>query len=110
MKYVSFGLTALHFSGFQDESSTKSSSQQNLAGSDPWSTCLFGFLEKNRVLSCCPTAVIHSWPIVFARINSLFTVIDPTYVSSLSILLFSQLKFYTYGEILLHFLLFQTCQ
>ncbi|XP_068083711.1 protein furry [Anabrus simplex] len=67
--------------GFQDENSTKSSSSLNLNSIDPWSTCLFGFLERGRVLSQCPTAVMHSWPIVFGRVNTLFTVIDPTPVN-----------------------------
>jgi hypothetical protein len=64
--------------GFQDENSTKSSSSLNLNGVDPWSTCLFGFLERGRVLTLCPSAVMHSWPIVYGRINTLFTVVDPT--------------------------------
>ncbi|XP_044014462.1 protein furry isoform X2 [Aphidius gifuensis] len=67
--------------GFHDENSTKSSSLLNLSGADPWSTCLFTFLERNKVLSLCPTATAHSWPIVFNRINSLFTVVDPTPVN-----------------------------
>ncbi|KAE8748600.1 furry [Frankliniella occidentalis] len=81
LQWIADRSSSVWTAGFQDENSTKSSSQLNLAGFDPWTTCLFGFLEKDRVLSCCPTAVIHSWPIVFSRINSLFTVIDPTPVS-----------------------------
>lgn len=64
--------------GFHDENSTKSSSSLNLNGADPWGTCLFAFLEKDRVLTQCSNAVAHSWPIVFTRINSLFSVVDPT--------------------------------
>lgn len=64
--------------GFHDENSTKSSSLLNLSNADPWSTCLISFLERNRLLTLCPTAIAHSWPIVFNRINSLFTVVDPT--------------------------------
>ncbi|XP_011494859.1 PREDICTED: protein furry [Ceratosolen solmsi marchali] len=67
--------------GFHDENSSKSSSLLNLNGVDPWSSCLFTFLEKDRVLTQCPNAIAHSWPIVFSRINSLFTVIDPTPVN-----------------------------
>ncbi|PNF32070.1 hypothetical protein B7P43_G05723 [Cryptotermes secundus] len=67
--------------GFQDENSTKSSSSLNLNGVDPWSTCLFGFLERGRVLTLCPSAVMHSWPVVYGRINTLFTVVDPTPVN-----------------------------
>lgn len=64
--------------GFHDENSTKSSSLLNLNGVDPWSLCLFAFLERDRVLTLCPNATAHSWPIVFTRINSLFSVVDPT--------------------------------
>lgn len=71
-------LSTFHVAGFHDENSTKSSSSLNLNGADPWASCLFAFLEKDRVLTLCPNAVAHSWPIVFTRINSLFSVVDPT--------------------------------
>lgn len=64
--------------GLLEDSTVKTSSNFNLNVADPWNICLFEFLERERVLSCCPTAVSHSWPIVFTRVNSLFTVIDPT--------------------------------
>ncbi|XP_075228459.1 microtubule binding protein furry isoform X2 [Lycorma delicatula] len=69
--------------GIQDESSSmKSGSLLNLSGqNDPWAICLFGFLERECVLTHCPTAVTHAWPIVYSRLHSLFTVIDPTPVS-----------------------------
>lgn len=67
-----------NLTGLHDDTSTKSSSSLNLNGADPWGSCLFAFLEKDRVLTLCPSAVAHSWPIVFTRINSLFSVIDPT--------------------------------
>lgn len=62
----------------EDSSTVKPSSSFNLNVADPWNICLFEFLERDRVLTACPTAVMHSWPIVFTRVNSLFTVIDPT--------------------------------
>lgn len=70
-------ISTIYVTGFQDENSVKSSTL-NLNGADPWSTCLFGFLERGRVLTSCPAAVLLSWPIVFGRVNSLFTVVDPT--------------------------------
>lgn len=76
--YVTLSLYFLYITGFHDENSTKSSSSLNLNGADPWASCLFAFLEKDRVLTLCPNAVAHSWPIVFTRINSLFSVVDPT--------------------------------
>ncbi|XP_039287310.1 protein furry [Nilaparvata lugens] len=69
--------------GIQDDNSTKSGSQLHLNGgtNDPWATCLFAFLERECVLAHCPTAVTHAWPVVYTRLHSLFTVIDPTPVS-----------------------------
>ncbi|XP_051859867.1 protein furry isoform X5 [Drosophila albomicans] len=48
---------------------------------DPWATCLFGLLERQRVLQQCPSAVAQAWPICYARLNALYSVIDPTPVS-----------------------------
>ncbi|XP_030386037.1 protein furry isoform X4 [Scaptodrosophila lebanonensis] len=55
-----------------------SSSQQQF---DPWATCLFGLLERPRILQQCPSAVAQAWPICYARLNALYSVIDPTPVS-----------------------------
>lgn len=65
-------------SGVHEDGSLKNGSTFSLNSVDPWSICLFGFLERDRVLSSCPTVVSHSWPIVFNRVNTLFPVIDPT--------------------------------
>ncbi|CAB3359556.1 Hypothetical predicted protein [Cloeon dipterum] len=69
--------------GYTDENCTasRSSSCLNLSGVDPWSACLFGLLEEGRVVTQCPAATKYSWPVVFARLNTLFTVVDPTPVS-----------------------------
>lgn len=66
--------------GVQDENSSKSGSSLNLmsGASDPWAVCLFGFLERGCILTHCPAAIAHAWPIVYSRLHSLFTVIDPT--------------------------------
>lgn len=45
---------------------------------DPWSACLFGFMERNRVLQQCPTVVTQSWPLCYQRVQSLYAIIDPT--------------------------------
>uniref|UniRef100_A0A182NNI5 Cell morphogenesis protein N-terminal domain-containing protein n=1 Tax=Anopheles dirus TaxID=7168 RepID=A0A182NNI5_9DIPT len=71
------------------EESTKSSSTLTLCLSqsalgqayDPWSVCLFGFMERTRVLQHCPSVVAQAWPICYQRVTSLFNVIDPTPVS-----------------------------
>lgn len=84
--------------GLHDESATttKTNSTLNLYTIDPWAICLFGFLERARVLTCCPATITHSWPIVFGRVHSLFTVIDPTYV-----LLFYIIYLYFYPSTIL---------
>ncbi|KAG5678891.1 hypothetical protein PVAND_008517 [Polypedilum vanderplanki] len=48
---------------------------------DPWAICLFGFMERNNVMQKCPAVVIQAWPLCYQRIQSLYTVIDPTPVS-----------------------------
>ncbi|XP_053672318.1 protein furry [Anopheles nili] len=71
------------------EESTKASSTLNLCLSqpalgqayDPWSVCLFGFMERTRVLQQCPSVVAQAWPICYQRVSSLFNVIDPTPVN-----------------------------
>lgn len=68
------------------DDSTKSStltlcaSTQSSTGpvQDPWSFCLFSFMERNNVLSQCPSVVAQAWPLCYQRVNSLFSVIDPT--------------------------------
>lgn len=45
---------------------------------DPWSACLFGFMERHRVIQQCPTAVAQAWPLCYQRLQSLYAIIDPT--------------------------------
>ncbi|KAL5290083.1 FRY family protein [Megaselia abdita] len=55
--------------------------QSHQAQFDPWSICLFGFMEKNNVLQECPSAVAQAWPVLYSRVTTLYTVIDPTPVN-----------------------------
>lgn len=64
--------------GLFEDGSVKSSTTYNFSVADPWSVCYFGFLEKDRILSACPITTMHSWPIVFTRLNALYSVVDPT--------------------------------
>ncbi|XP_055383655.1 protein furry isoform X2 [Condylostylus longicornis] len=76
-------------SGYTDDSSKSSTSTLNLSQSsspqqqqvDPWSVLLFGFMERQNILQHCPSAVAQAWPICYARLTTLFNVIDPTPVS-----------------------------
>uniref|UniRef100_A0A1S4MY51 Uncharacterized protein n=1 Tax=Pediculus humanus subsp. corporis TaxID=121224 RepID=A0A1S4MY51_PEDHC len=81
LQWIADRSSSIWTAGFQDESSSKSSSTFNLNGADPWSFCLFEFMDKNRVLKYCSSAIMHSWPIVYTRLNALYPVIDPTPVN-----------------------------
>lgn len=65
-------------SGLHEDGNVKNGSSFNINLVDPWSICLFGFLEKDRLLSVCPTVISHTWPVIFNRVNTLFPIIDPT--------------------------------
>lgn len=69
--------------GIQDDiNSTKTASSLSLLGgtgnSDPWGTILFGILSQNVIIKQCPSVTAQAWPLVFSRVQNLFTVIDPT--------------------------------
>lgn len=80
LQWLSERTACVWTAGFYEDENVKSSPSFNLATVDAWSTCLFGFLERERVLTLCPSVISHSWSIVFTRVNTLFPVIDPTYV------------------------------
>ncbi|XP_069960081.1 protein furry isoform X3 [Cherax quadricarinatus] len=64
--------------GFLEDSSVKSVSAQHLVCEDVWALVLCGFILQGRVLTSCPQAVNHAWPIVYTRANSLYSIVDPT--------------------------------
>ncbi|XP_017780111.1 PREDICTED: protein furry isoform X2 [Nicrophorus vespilloides] len=72
--------TCIWTAGLHEDANLKSGSN-TVNFNDPWSLLLFGFLERDRILGFCPTAVAHSWPLVFYRLNALYPVIDPTPVN-----------------------------
>jgi hypothetical protein len=45
---------------------------------DPWVACLFGFMERSNIMRQCPIVMTQAWPLCYQRIQSLYTVIDPT--------------------------------
>ncbi|XP_063392996.1 protein furry isoform X2 [Cydia fagiglandana] len=65
-----------------DDTSTKNSWSGSASnGADPWEVILFGLLERSRVPSRCPATVLHAWPILHARIQALYTIIEPAPVN-----------------------------
>lgn len=67
------------------QNSTQATSNNNGQQFDPWAICLFGFMERN-VIRQCPVVMSQAWPLCYQRIQSLYTVIDPTYVNITSFL------------------------
>ena len=63
--------------GFNDEGLPKSGVSQLLFNADPWSACLIAFLHPDRLPKDCPSAIMHTWPVVHSRLTQLFTVVDP---------------------------------
>lgn len=53
-------------------------------GIDPWSTCLAGMLEMKYLPTCCPSALRCSWPAVFRRMVTAYSMIEPGYSAFLS--------------------------
>ncbi|XP_072390599.1 protein furry isoform X1 [Diabrotica undecimpunctata] len=64
--------------GLFEDGSIKNAANYTFSIVDPWSVCYFGFLERDRLLSLCTLMTMHSWPIVFTRLNALYSVVDPT--------------------------------
>ena len=64
-------------SGFHDDGTARSGSNQNLFGPDPWSACFLAYFEHDRLPASCPSAVLYAWPIIHTRLTQLFTAVDP---------------------------------
>ncbi|XP_046808225.1 protein furry isoform X3 [Lucilia cuprina] len=89
LQWIAERSSGVWLGGLTDDNSKSSTSTLNLSQTsttpqqqfDPWSACLFGFLERDRILQKCPSAVAQAWPICYARVTTLYSVIDPTPVS-----------------------------
>ncbi|KAM8710624.1 hypothetical protein ACLKA7_017276 [Drosophila subpalustris] len=101
LQWIAERSSGVWLAGLTDENSKSSTSTLNLSQTsataaaaaataassttqpqfDPWASCLFGLLERQRVLQQCPSTVAQAWPICYARLNALYSVIDPTPVS-----------------------------
>ncbi|KAK6100762.1 Cell morphogenesis N-terminal family protein [Brugia pahangi] len=44
---------------------------------DPWASALSGYCEHRFLLTQCPTAVFHAWPVVQARLSACSSFVDP---------------------------------
>ena len=75
-------------SGFHDDGTTRSGSTQQLFISDPWSTCLLGFMEHKRLPKTSPSAFLHTWPIIHTRLTQLYPTVQPMPVQEPSSSLF----------------------
>ena len=57
---------------------SSASPTQLLFAADPWSACLLAFLQPDRLLAQCPSAVHQAWPTAHTRLTQLFAVVDPS--------------------------------
>lgn len=44
---------------------------------DPWIVAVSVFMHHQYVMGHCTTAVAAAWPILYSRLHSLFTLVDP---------------------------------
>lgn len=81
LQWLSERSSAVWTSGVIDDNSSKGNATTTASSSfDVWSACLCSFLEKDLVTSRCLSATANAWTIVFTRLNSLYIVVEPTYV------------------------------
>ena len=45
---------------------------------DAWICCMSTFLSGAHVYASCPTAMVYLWPMVYSRLQSVYTHVDPT--------------------------------
>ncbi|XP_037037722.1 protein furry isoform X7 [Bradysia coprophila] len=86
LQWITDRTSGIWTTSHMDDSTKSSTSTLNLfqtsgQSCDPWAVCLFGFMERSRVLRQCPAVVTQAWPICYHRVTTLFNIIDPTPVS-----------------------------
>ncbi|XP_052278154.1 protein furry-like isoform X3 [Dreissena polymorpha] len=52
-------------------------SESNFSKVDPYMQCIAMFVSKDLGQTLCPLAMAHAWPIVFTRLNALYTLLEP---------------------------------
>ncbi|XP_053400043.1 protein furry-like isoform X2 [Mercenaria mercenaria] len=52
-------------------------SESNFSKVDPWMQCIAMFVSKDFAMTSCQLAIAHAWPIVYTRLNALYTLLDP---------------------------------
>ncbi|CAH0545977.1 unnamed protein product [Brassicogethes aeneus] len=78
LQWVCERSSSIWTAGLAEDGSIKNGASYVFTANDPWSICIFGCLERERILTKCPIMVMHSWPTVYNRLNSLYSVVDPT--------------------------------
>ena len=43
---------------------------------DPWVTCITSFMHYDYVTGQCHTAIASAWPLLYSRLNALFSLVD----------------------------------
>lgn len=47
------------------------------SGFDAWITCMSTFLSGSNVYVSCPTCMVYLWPMVYSRLQAVYTHVDP---------------------------------
>ncbi|XP_045464267.1 protein furry isoform X2 [Harmonia axyridis] len=64
--------------GLCEDGTIKSGNSYSFTVVDPWCSVLFDFFDTGRLIDQCPTLISNIWPIVFSRLNTLYSVVDVT--------------------------------
>lgn len=66
-------------SGSQEDCGPKTSivNLKDSSSLDVWTVCLFNFLQKDILITQCSSAISQAWPVVYNRLHTLFSVVDP---------------------------------
>ncbi|KAL3276200.1 hypothetical protein HHI36_020918 [Cryptolaemus montrouzieri] len=78
LQWLSDRNSSVWTAGLCEDGTVKSGNSYSFTVVDPWSSILFDFLEKEKLIDHCPVLISNVWPIVFARLNALYSVVDPT--------------------------------
>ncbi|KAK9877860.1 hypothetical protein WA026_020090 [Henosepilachna vigintioctopunctata] len=64
--------------GLCEDGTMKGGNTYSFNVTDLWSTIFFEFLESDRLINQCPILISNTWPVVWTRLNALYSVVDPT--------------------------------
>lgn len=78
LQWVSERNSSAWTAGLCEDANNKSGNTSLYTVVDPWSSILFDFFDTGRLIDKCPALITNIWPIVYSRLNALYTVVDVT--------------------------------